>query len=275
MSKLLDKILYKLKILPNEQWTGIQTFFIVSTGRTGTKFLANFYNNFDRVFTVHEPYPDFRSISPKYIVNEIPHSVAVKKFDYGRRLIAKKVKQNNCNKYIESNSRLSYLIPVIRDVIDDPKFIHIVRDGRNYLRSAMSRPYGPLFSKNDKNLKITAKDFPEDPFYREWDNMDVFEKISWYWVKKDSLIIKELKENDSITIKYEDIFKKNFEGIIRLSKFIGVNIDKTIELMKKKKSYRINKSDEYKIPHWTRWSEDKISTFNKIAYNHMKKYDYY
>ena len=40
-----------------------KVFFIVSTGRTGTKFFEDFLSqNFNEVYAVHEPRPDFFDI---------------------------------------------------------------------------------------------------------------------------------------------------------------------------------------------------------------------
>lgn len=79
--------------------------------------------------------------------------------------------------YIESNNRLYSFINPLREIQPNAKFIHVVRDGREVVRSDMSRNF---CTDMYKRYRIAASYFPNDPYYNSLDQMDRFEKICWW-----------------------------------------------------------------------------------------------
>lgn len=256
-------------------WINIKARFIISTGRTGTKFLAKLFNQLSpNIFACHEPTPDFRKLGIDYAIGKISFEKAKKKFKIGRQAILSKLLKDGKYIYIEANCNLFSLIPIIKDIFPDYRIVHIVRDGRDYVRSAMSRS---LFRADDKLKRLKASYFPDDPYCKKWDKMTRFEKICWHWVKMDSIIYEATRgDKNCLTLKFEDVFdaQNQYPGMKKLIEFFDLDMDVDfkyiLSLMKKK----VNKTEKYLIPDWKNWDPEKRKQFLEIAGNHMKIYGY-
>ncbi|GEM_PF-1553052 len=257
----------------------IQMAFIISTGRTGTKSLAYLFNTLPNVISLHEPKPDFLRLGLDFATRRVSYNIAHAFFVKYRLPQIKKFSERY-DVYIESNNRLFSLVPIISEVFKDKRFnlkiVHIVRDGRDVVRSGFSRDWYSIF---DPFPRLRAVDFPDDPWRSSWKNFDRFEKICWLWQKKDSIIYHDIGYfKNSITVKFEDIFnpENEFEGLWRIVEFLELTpfiedskID--IEAFMKKK---INKNPVYALPHWTQWPQQRLEQFWKIAGKHMKEVGY-
>ncbi|MFB6357344.1 MAG: hypothetical protein ABEJ65_12625, partial [bacterium] len=75
--------------------------------------------------------------------------------------------------YLEANNRFFSLISELREIFGDLKIVHIIRDGRDYVRSGLSRPGNwHWYDDNDpwanRGLRLKATMFPDDPYHDEW-----------------------------------------------------------------------------------------------------------
>ncbi|ADL13648.1 sulfotransferase [Acetohalobium arabaticum] len=269
----IDEIRMKAGLLGFQEWQGIDKYFIISTGRTGTKFFAKFLDEFSDIYSIHEPEPDSTLVrlAIDYARRKISKQNAIEKVEQIRRAMCKDVKRKKASSYIESNNRLFSLIPVLREVFEDIKIIHIVRDGRDYVRSGMSRDW---YVEEDDAYRLQANYFEEDKYYNQWTNMTRFEKISWMWQKKDKFIYRSVKKaDDSITVKFEDIFKdEDYKGLYRIAEYINLPENELKQMIDKMMNKRVNSTKEYAIPHWTEWNQKLRNKFDNIAGEHMKKY---
>lgn len=254
----------------NLSWDSIQVNFIISTGRTGTKFLATFLNRVKHIEARHEPMPDFLRLGMEFATGRASSIHARKRIVRDRRIVLKKLHKLNAKIYIESNNRLFSLIPVLRTIFKDCKIIHVVRDGRDVVRSGMSRSW---YAPDDLFPRIKASDFPEDPYFGEWGMMSRFEKICWWWQKKDNFIYKSVQNRENcMTVKYEDIFdrKNGYPGLIKIMQFLEINSD-VISNMDLRK---VNETKTYRIPHWSDWEPNLRKQFARIAGEHMDRCEY-
>lgn len=289
-------------------WKDFSPRFIVSSGRTGTKFIAYLLKAlFKDIDTRHEPKPNFFRLRYQFGVGNISLEEAVKKF-----ILIKYKFYNNIRKsiYIESNPYLCWLVPVIKKVFSDYRIIHIIRDGREWIRSAISRgieesflfrtslPLVPLLRiiPADKNWfqklkifnfkvlhhdiwRIRALDYKDDPYSRSWRLITNFERFAWKWNKINKVISEGIKDdNKAITIHFEDIFDKSsdYNGFKKILEFFELDFDwESIKLnLKEPFSNKINKTRSYAIPHWKYWENERIIQFNRIAGDLMKFYGY-
>ena len=266
----LDKIRMRLRSLGKQDWSDVNKYFVVSTGRTGTKFFAHFLDQFSSTYAVHEPAPTFLRLAINYATNNVTEKYAIEKIERYRRAMCKKVKRMGVNNYIESNNRLFALLEPLKEVFDDFKVVHIVRDGRDYVRSGMSRNW---YTDSDGS-RLRAIYFPDDPYYEKWDQMSRFEKICWRWQKKDGFIYDQVEKMDNaITVKFEDIFKDdNFTGVHRIIKYLDLNEGEAEEIIDRMMNKRVNSTKNYEIPKWENWEQEMIEKFDSIAGHHMKKY---
>lgn len=110
--------------------------FILSTGRTGTKFLATYFNaNFDSVTALHEPQLSYhlRAAANAYVAG------AVKQPFLHRLLYSARIRhiQRAESFYIESNPWLWGFFDALTQLEPRPIIIHVVRDPRTYVRSTI------------------------------------------------------------------------------------------------------------------------------------------
>ncbi|MGM0441608.1 MAG: sulfotransferase [Elusimicrobiota bacterium] len=267
----LDYLLMKLGLLGTENIENINLNFLVSTGRTGTKFLARFFNKYSDTYALHEPRPDFLKEGIDFARGKLKEDRLKKILSGNRQALFKKIKRLKSEHYVESNNRLFSMLEPLKDIYPGARVVHIVRDGRDYVRSGMSRAW---YKKQDTTYRLRADFFPKDPYYEKWDEMSRFQKICWRWQKKDGFIYRSLKNiNNAITVKYEEIFNDDdFKGLHRIADYIEMDKDSTEKLVRDQMENKINATREYEIPHWRDWGAKRIKEFNEIAGKHMENY---
>jgi len=280
----IKRKLIKNGYLNSLDWNNIEVYYIVSTGRTATKFLAHFLNNYDNnILALHEPRPHIGKLRLKYFTNSISHKQTLNILDYYRTRYAYKINKRNIKLYIESDWQASYLIPVLNDLFNNVSYIWVIRNGIDFVRSAYSKkmpqqkntPY--VYSANDKSFQLTPKLFANNPYANVWDTWDRFSKICWYWTTLNSIIEKDLTKNTKsryIQVKYEDIFQDStHQGLKDIIQFIGLpKNEKSISaaLMNK-----VNKTDSFKLPdNFSDWPPMYRENFTTLCGKAMEKYGY-
>ena len=245
--------------------------FIISSGRTGTTFLSKYFNQFfDDVLSVHEPKVHVKSMGKKFLNKDISMIKAKKLFLSLRRdLYINKSKKNSI--IIESNPTLGWLVPLLKDLFDNPKIIFVTRDPKTYVRSAFdkipqeSNPDKLFYSKEDMQSRLTPYYFKNDSIRANWENMERFEKICWFWNRFNKHIYSELKEYDNLLIvKFEDIFQNDNSNTIKkmidffeLRENLNVDFYNSLKLFGKK----INDNQNYKYnKDFKKWSEKDQNT---------------
>jgi len=273
----------KAGLFKNYSWNKIEPRFIVSTGRTGTKFLAMFFNRFfEDTLSLHEPTPTLFHIGSNFIKGNISFLEALNGFDIQRLHICKRLNKNNIRFYVESNNYLSNLIPVVSEYYNNAKFVYITRNGKDYVRSYYSKKsskkgYYSLSDESPTKL-YTSNDFPDDRFYGQWDNMSRFERVCWFWVKRNQMIESFLTDDISwIKVRFEDIFSNGYTGLWEIIDFFDLRnqikidrseIDKVI-------AEKLNITKKYLLPEkFKDWPDDKKEIFEGICGEYMEKLGY-
>ncbi len=266
----LDRTWMKLGFLGPQDWGPIDKYFIVSTGRTGTRFFSKFLRPLG-VYALHEPRPTFLQLAIDYARGLVSREEAAQKIRRNRRAHCRDVKRKNLDVYAESNNRYFSLLAPLTDVFTDAKVIHIVRDGRDYVRSGMSRVW---YTAEDDDPRLKASYFPQDHYYKQWLEMSRFAKICWRWQKKDGFIWNWVQEADrAITVEFEDIFKADdHRGVYRIADYICLPEKETEQMVEQMMNRKVNSTNNYAIPHWREWSQERKDKFTEIAGKHMKNY---
>jgi hypothetical protein len=270
-------------------WDDVEVALIISTGRTGTKFIAKLFSEiFQGVDARHEPFPDLFDLAVTYLRSNLPSSKTLAKFQRSREHICETVHRNGAEVYIEANNNLAWLIPFARKTFENCKIVHVIRDPREYLRSQYSKlvwsierdgQMVPFMSEKDGRPRISALDFSDDPYRDLWHKMSRFEKICWYWVKKNRIIRNALAgKEQAITIKYEDIFDSNlgYKGLWQIIDFLNLNakLVMNMEEIEKKMNRKSNATKDYLIGKWPDWSPEHRQQFISIVGEDIKLYGY-
>jgi hypothetical protein len=270
-------------------WGDVKVAFIVSTGRTGTRKLASFFSvACDRVDARHEPYPDMFDMGVELVRSKLSPEGAAKRFRRGREYVCGQVHSSGCDWYIESNRNLVPLLPILRRSFENCKIVHVVRDGRDFVRSAFSKTVPSatrrgakalVLSEEDPRDRLQAPDFPGDPYAERWTRMSRFERLCWLWVKLNTLIRDAIRDDPrATTVKFEELFRAEVahKGLWDVIEFLGLQGRMLIpqkqvhELMAVKE----NLTEKYLIPAWTEWSPEQTRQFREIAGEAMAAFGY-
>ena len=227
-------------------WDKKQVILIISSGRTGTNFMAHWFSLLsDRLFSVHEPNPDLFHLGVEKYRKKINITLNIMK--YKRSLQLYKLNKSSKNIYIESNPNLVLLLPEVNELFKNLKIIFIKRNFDTYFLSAMNKSpdnsnINYFYGKPDSRERLTAIDYNDEQFRDEWDNFKREEKIAWWW-KKSNKIISDYQENNknSITVNFEDLFSKDNRMV--LNKILDFLLIESINLSAENLAYFKNKKN--------------------------------
>ncbi len=246
---------------------GKKTVVIISTGRTGTKFLESFFSGHPEVLAVHEPKPSriLKLWSNAKLEGKTPDSFLAKVL-YGYR--KKALKKNYPAIYVESNPFIVGFSGVLDDVFDKPIIIHIVRDPRSYIKSALNhgntRGIKKIFNKY---VPFWYPDIKKIHGLSREPNLMI--RTAYYWHD----INKHLRESCSKSpgyhlFRFEDLFSSDHDQLKKLLKAAGLG-DVKIDIPAAK-----NQSKDKAIKGWQDWSREDCRQIDNICRAQMKAYGY-
>lgn len=244
-------------------WTeSVNVFFVLSIGRSGTAFIAHLLNKSPRTYVVHEPViADF----PAYLeAFRDEHSAQRYVQDFRKWEIYARAGKPGITTYGEVNSILRRHHQALQRAFPNAAFIHLIRDGRDVVRSMMSRR---IFTYKDP---ITSLLRPRegDPFNNRWSSMSRFEKVCWYWQTEN----KFLRNSIGNTVQLEKLvadYDYLHEKLLR-----PLNLDIPREAWERGIDKPKNATQHYQIPHWSAWDSETVATFEAICGHEMLKAGY-
>ena len=246
----------------NEWINSKKIFFILAIGRSGTKFFSQLLDKSKNALVMHEPVrSDFRAYQEAFFSER----KAYKYFkNFRKKEIYLRAKDKDLEVYGEVNSVIRRHCNAIRETFPNAHIIHLVRDGRDVVRSMMARKTMTDQDANTKRIKPTK----DSPWYDKWANMNRFEKLCWYWDIEN----RYLHENTNKTIYFEKLIS-NYE-YIKENLLTPLNLDIPKELWEQEINNPKNVTKKYTISHWDTWEFDKLEAFNKICGETMKRLAY-
>lgn len=230
-------------------------FFILGMGRSGTKLLSNLLNQDESSLIFHEPVrKDFEEIVER---ND----------DYLRerkKILYHRIKNIDFDIYGEANSNLRYHTGQLLEYFPDVRLIHNVRDGRDVVRSVMSRDHYTDDGIGHHSIKPQKK----DPLYDRWEELSRFEKICWLW--KDAVVKTDTYCNHTIHFeKWTQDYDYFEENILQMT---GITV--TEEQWSDAMNTPNNQTRQYAIPHWRNWKDEYVRAFQNICGNQLEEYGY-
>lgn len=254
-------------------WDNIEVRFIISTGRTGTTFFADFFseNNFSKTLALHEPDPDLYFVGfNEKLRRHKSRSTILDQIQYQRSGIGQLLHEKKLRTYIESNPYASLLIPELRSFFSKLKFLYVVRDPHTFVVSSYNYYLG-LYTPDDYRTHLKATDFADDPYYNKWDKMDRFQKICWNWNKMNEIIWNDIaKKDDYLLVKFEDIFTYSEKRIGSINKVINFfeleqyqmhSTDILLKQFEKQKNISTNEL----LGKYETWGDEKKSQFHSLV----------
>ncbi len=227
---------------------------ITGTGRCGTATLAKMFNGHHE-FRV-------RYILEKYFSSD-PFSDPFPSL--GKRIEAMLDLHQGIDRstFIDSSNLYIHFIDALYALDPSVRIILSVRNGKDFVRSALSRGW------HEQDMFGTAP-LRGDPYYERWPSMTPFHKNSWIWLYRNMKALggmESLPKRQSLIVKIEDITKP--ETIDMLEEFAGTEIK---ERTWAEKGFNANPS--FYLPPKEEWPDEMHRDFDEIAGEMMRFFGY-
>lgn len=234
----------------------------MAIGRSGTTFLSNLLNkNDDNVEVFHEPCT-FDRISHQRAFHDSDESIEYMK-NFRMKGIEYYIKAKKLSGYGEVNSFLRRHIIAIQKFYPYVKLFHLVRDGRDVVRSMLSNDTMEFWDENTKYISPNE----HDVFYSKWNSMNRFERLCWYWMVENEYLSTYIKEY----IKFEDLLEDYNYFDEKVLRVLGLNVTKEKWEIAKESPKNVTDHD---APKWETWDDDIKRIFWKICGGTMLRYGY-
>lgn len=258
-----------LTVRLREQMVNSEPVFIISTGRTGTKFFENFLNNLSvSIICRHEPTPDFFELGMRKIrqgIRDCHEEILEGRAKYFSEAVAAN------KRYVESNPFLSYLVEDLLIAFPKSKIIWITRNPATYVVSAFSKSPDNsnamyFYAEDDHRERVSAIDVNDPLWSSAWCNMDRFEKICWYWNHCNQTIQRQLQNiapDRQLHVRYEEIFAPDRLRHLRsIAAFLDVDPDL---VCMEKTTEKLNTNPVQMLCPAANWSAVQKTSFNQLT----------
>jgi len=239
--------------------------FVLSTGRTGTQTLSALLDLVGNVFAYHEPRPKLYGLSElsyRYSDDSHMHEVLREAFLVARRELMDY--SLHCGKgYVETSPQATFLAPVILEAVPSVRFIHLMRDPRYVVRSAMRRGW----YQGDEVDRAVITPRPDSELSQRWECYTAFQKNLWLWAETNRWIHRfssGLPPERRLLVHSEHVFTAREETMERLFAFVRSPTPprrRIMRLLEKKLNAQITGS----FPEPSGWSDAMRSELSAIA----------
>ena len=245
----------------------LRKLFVLSTGRTGTMWLAHFFDAHSaNVRAYHEPYPPLLALGLAAARGQITAAAAAQQVERDRRWYLARLDRPA---YLEANNRLFALAPALQIAFPGATILHVVRDGRAVVRSGLARGwYGPA----DRFPRLAATDFADDPWRAAWAGWGPLEKNAWLWQKHNAIIRAGAQGADYHLFHFEALFDEGDDTAVRaLMQIVDPQLALSDAKLAAARARRINARPAPGAEPWTATQEE---TLQQIAGAELARYGY-
>lgn len=237
-------------------------FFILGFGRSGTAFMAHFLNQAQGAQVFHEPVLEdfFAHLRAHYS----PEAAERYMQGFRKREMYRRTHYLTPGVYGETNGLLRCHAAAIQKTFPKATLLHLVRDGRDVVRSSMSRR--TMTAKNPFSMGMHPTD--SDPWKSHWPQMDRFARICWFWQEENA----RLRTCIGRTVQFEKILSSYDYFTSQVLEPCGIHIDKaTWENMIASPR---NTTKAFQMSKWEDWTPEQQKTFKDICGDEMSKCGY-
>lgn len=253
-----------------EKWfQEAQLFFIFSSPRSGTVFLTDLFSQEIKGIIEHEAnIVDYlaytKAIQSKE--NALSYIVNFRKKDIWQRVnqLKEDQKETNIDLYGEVNPFLRLHCAAIRETLPNARLIHLIRDGRQVVRSVMSR--SKLGKKDPMGVLIHPP--LNDPYFQAWHKMSRLEKVCWQWQYTN----RYMRQNLDKIVYFEKVRSDYDYFKTEVLDYLSLEIPQ--EAWHNYVNTPKNSSPIYKMPPFEDWTNHQKDTFRRICGEEMSHYDY-
>lgn len=172
--------------------------FTITTGRSGTDWLAHFLNRFGEVRATHEPYPSMFEVNRHRAEGMINKGEAT----YACRQMRSQLVRHSYHHgqvYVDVTPMMSHLVMDLRDAFAAAQFLHLVRDPRKFVCSALPRLW---YEYPTVQSHWWPKNHPP--------NLNQAQRLMWWWneVHERGLKTEKKFKDECFRLRAEDMWTK-------------------------------------------------------------------
>lgn len=239
--------------------------FVLSTGRVGSKTLAELGNLCQGLVATHEPRPRLYGLSAAaYSVAGAPAAdrVLLEAVTACRSGAIEGAYSSGCD-YLETSPQGTFLAPFVAQAFEGVRFIHLVRNPADVVRSGMRRKWFDGHGMDSTRIRPGAGSLVAV----NWDAASVFERNCWLWAETNRWILQalaKLPDVPQLTLKTEDVTRGEERTLAALFAFLGVQhpakaaIDRLLRRP-------INAQQDGDFPHADAWDQGLHQSLRRIA----------
>ncbi|GAB4547327.1 MAG: hypothetical protein Fur002_23220 [Anaerolineales bacterium] len=239
--------------------------FVLSTGRVGTETLDALLQLAENLFSYHEPTPTLYRLSKaayQHETNPLAKEILTQSFLAARQdLLDYSLKGGKG--YAETSPQVTFLAPVIAEALPQARFIHLVRDPRDVVRSGMRRKWYAGHSYDA--TRITPR--PQDSAASLWGAYAPFEKNLWLWNETNRWILsfmENLAAAQKITLRAEDLFAGKESVLAQLYQFVAAPTP-SASALKKILGKKLNAQRSGDFPAAAGWTDEQAQSLQEMT----------
>ncbi|MBN1464396.1 sulfotransferase [candidate division KSB1 bacterium] len=266
--RLLPLKRISLAACEGEKWQNVRPCFVLSTGRSGTLLLTKLLSLSPHLAVAHQPRPELIRASKLAFerVQDSPEVFRETLKSAREELLLEALRHDQI--FVETNNRITFFAPVIRDVFPHARFIHLVRHPGDFVRSGIRRGW-----YSDKHEHDIGRIVPTGQAQKLWDAWTPIEKIGWLWNETNQFIeeVKSALPADAfLFVKAEDLFA-DAEVTRNIFSFLGAPAPSLNTIRKNLRPENVQKKGDY--PRYRDWPDEDKRLLFQIA-PLMEKYGY-
>jgi len=237
--------------------------FVLSTGRCGTALMTDILSKSSKLRVEHDPKPGLEYVSSlihreEISVEALTVAVLAARFDlfFLDSFLRGKI-------YVETNNRISLFSPALAKLLPNAKFIHLVRNPADFVRSGMRRGYYLEGVGHYHRLDGSR--------YAPWSSFSRLGKIAWEWNEINGKIEhfkSSVEASRVLTINSESLYKdplvvgKIFEFIEIENPFSSKAGSSALAKMLLKP---VNEQKDGDFPKYQNWDDGHKSELQRVA----------
>lgn len=230
-----------------------EAFFCLSTGRCGTKTLARLLSTAQNARVYHHPRP--------YLVKE---TLAAYHGEIDRRRTFWKARGDVLRDawkdglvFGETDHNMTAFAPAINEDLEQAKFIVLVRNPWDFIRSGMRRQYYKSHPWDEGRLRPSR----QHPDHEAWETMTHFEKVCWLWREtyhRISTFVADLPEEQYKIVQFERLVADE-EVTADLFDFLGLE-GYSAEAVEGILGRKLNRQNQGHYPRPETWTKEQHET---------------
>ncbi|MFT5202296.1 MAG: hypothetical protein ACI9C1_001684 [Candidatus Aldehydirespiratoraceae bacterium] len=237
-------------------------FFVLSTGRAGSRTIANVLSQSPGLVCTHEPVPRLVEETALWRYGELATD------DYAEMLRESRPAEVEGRRYGESANRLSLGVPVIADVFPSSQFVWLVRDGREVVSSGFQRGWFDHAADTVwERFRLRGDRLGEVP-ESEWSAWSPFHRVCWLWARTNEIIREDLAVLDADRhrmLRLEDLSAQ----IGEVSDFLGAApADWVVPRLNQRGAGHVDESQANQVAHrWepSNWGAAEHEVFDEVC----------